>query len=165
MSNKDELTKSRKELATVLKKLSNNVVQQKLKEENSDIGATISGIIYGNVSNASTLYGSDKFSTPRGHGFAAEQANYLYDKITNADFFRQGKVQNVGEAIDPDTGRIVKNGADRILNGTNIQTKYCKTGGKCISECFEGGKFKYLNPDGTPMQIVVPSDKYEAALG
>ena len=57
-----------------------------IKVDNSVSGATIGGIVYGNVSNASTIYGSDKFATPRGHGFAAEQANHLYDKITNADF-------------------------------------------------------------------------------
>ena len=136
----------------------------KNKVDHSISGATIGGIVDGNVSNASTIYGSDKFATPRGHGFAAEQANHLYDKITNADFFGQGKVQMVGEDIDPSTGRIIKDGADRIVNGTNIQTKYCKTGGKCISECFENGKFRYLNSDGTPMQVEVPADKYDAAI-
>lgn len=127
-------------------------------------GAVSAGVVYGNVSNASTLYGSDKFATPRGHGFAAEQANHLYDKVTNVDFFGQNKVQLVGEDLDPQTGKIIKNGADRVANGTNIQTKYCKTGGKCISECFDNGKFRYLNADGTPMQVEVPSDKYEAAV-
>lgn len=138
--------------------------EKDLKEKNTKAGAVSGGIVYGNVSNASTIYGTDKFSTPRGHGFAAEQANHLYDKVTNADFFGQKKVQMVGEEIDPQTGRIIKNGADRIVNGTCIQTKYCKTGSKCIAECFEDGKFRYFNSDGSPMQIEVPSDKYEAAI-
>lgn len=137
----------------------------KKNKETETSGAAASGTVYGNVSNASTIYSTEKFNNPRGgHGFAAEHANHLYDKITNADFFGQDKVQMVGEDIDPATGRIIKNGADRIVNGTNIQTKYCSSGGKCISECFENGKFRYLNPDGTPMQIEVPSDKYEAAV-
>lgn len=140
------------------------IIQNEKKSDKKIFGVEVGGIVYGNVSNASTIYGTDKFSTPRGHGFAAEQANHLYDKIANADFFGQNKVQMVGEDIDPQTGRIIKNGADRIVNGTNIQTKYCKTGGKCISECFDNGKFKYLNPDGTPMQVEVPSDKYDAAV-
>lgn len=135
-----------------------------VKTDNTMSGASVGGVTYGNVSNASSFYGADKFSTPRGHGFAAEQANHLYDKFANADFFGQKKVQLVGEDIDPQTGRITKNGADRIVNGTNIQTKYCKTGDKCVSECFENGKFRYLNSDGTPMQVEVPSDKYEAAV-
>lgn len=122
------------------------------------------GIVYGNVSNASTIYQTDKFATPRGHGFAAEHANHLYDKITTGDFLGQEKVRLVGEEIDPDTGHIVKNGADRVVNGINIQTKYCNTGGKCIAECFDENGFRYINQDGTPMQIEVPADKYEAAV-
>lgn len=124
----------------------------------------IGGIVQGNVSNASTIYGYDKFCTPKGHGFAAEQANHLHDKIQNMDFFGEGKVQLVGEEIDPSTGHIIKNGADRIVNGVAIQTKYCNSGGKCIEACFENGKFRYFNPDGTPMQIEVPSDMYDSAV-
>lgn len=158
-----ELQAARAELVSVLRQVKTKA-EISPKADPSLSGATASGIVYGNISNASTLYGSDKFATPRGHGFAAEQANHLYDKLGNRDFFGQGKVQMVGEDIDPETGRIVKDGADRIVNGTNIQTKYCKTGGKCISECFENGRFRYLNSDGTPMQVEVPSDKYDAAL-
>lgn len=134
------------------------------KNEQSVSSGAAGGVVYGNVSNASTIYGSDKFSTPRGHGFAAEQANHLYDKLENMDFMGQGKVQLIGEDTDSETGKIIKNGADRIVNGTQIQTKYCKTGGKCIAECFEDGKFRYYNNDGSPMQIEVPSDKYDDAV-
>lgn len=167
---KDEKQEAQAQLAAVLSKVKDKA-EASIRESETNInvdgsasGATIGGIVYGNVSNASTIYGSDKFATPRGHGFAAEQANHLYDKIANADFFGQGKVKLVGEEIDPNTGRIIKNGADRIVNGTNIQTKYCNSGSKCISECFENGKFRYMNADGSPMQIEVPSDKYEAAV-
>lgn len=134
------------------------------KAENRDIASVISGLIYGDVSNASTLYGMDKFNTPKGHGFAAEHANYLYDKIQNMDFFGQNKVRMIGEQIDPKTGRIVKNGADRIVNGINIQTKYCRSGSACVAECFKDNKFRYFNADGTPMQVEVPSDKYDSAV-
>ncbi len=134
------------------------------RDKNNDIVSSIAGLIYGNVSNASTLYGMDKFNTPRGHGFAAERANHLHDMYQNMDFFGKGKVQMVGEEIDPDTGRIIKNGADRIVNGTNIQTKYCRSGSACIAECFEDNAFRYFNIDGTPMQIEVPSDMYDAAV-
>ena len=132
------------------------------KEEN--FGSTSAGIVYGDISNTNITYGMDKFNTPRGHGFAAERANHLYDKVSNADFFGKGKVNLVGEDIDPNTKRIIKNGADRVVNNINIQTKYCASGSKCISECFENGKLRYVNPDGTPMQIEVPLDKYEAAV-
>lgn len=87
----------------------------------------------------------------RGHGFAAEKANHLHDILSGKD------AKIVG-------GDNAKNGADRLVDGVNIQTKYCKTGSKCISECFEGGKFRYLNSDSSPMQIEVPSDKYDSAV-
>lgn len=160
-----ELKEARKELTTVIsiiQKKANYIVE--ISPEGKYVGSSIAGIIYGNISNASSIYSTDKFNTPRGHGFAAENANHLYDKIANGDFFGKGKVQLVGEDVDPETGRIVKNGADRIVNGVNIQTKYCVSGSKCISECFEDGKFRYLNADGTPMQVEVPSDKYDAAV-
>lgn len=119
------------------------------KKESS--GAVSAGLVYGDVSNASTLYGMDKFGTPKGHGFAAERANHLYDKISGKD----------AKIVGDDN---VKNGADRIVDGIEIQSKYCKTGSKCISECFEDGKLKYINKNGEPMQIEVPSDKYEDAV-
>lgn len=139
-------------------------IQEKIKSDQSEVASSTTGIIYGNVSNASTLYGMDKFNTPRGHGFAAENANHLYDKISKGDFIGKEKVKLTGEEIDPKTGRIIKNGADRVVDGINIQTKYCASGSKCISECFEDGKLRYLNSDGSPMQIEVPSDKYDAAV-
>lgn len=125
-------------------------------------GARTSGIVYGNVSNASTIYGMEKFNTPRGHGFAAEQANHLYDKVSGT--MTGKKVDLVGDNKDPETNRIFKNGADRIVDGIKIQTKYCSSGSKCIAECFENGEFRYVNSDGSPMQIEVPSDKYDAAV-
>ena len=125
----------------------------------------IVGIAHGNIKISKKLNDEKMFSTPKGHGFAAERANHLYDKFTEGDFFGQGKVKHIGEDIDPQIGRIIKNGADRIVNGVEIQTKYCKTGSKCISECFENGKMKYTIDGGTkPMQIEVPSDKYNEAL-
>lgn len=87
----------------------------------------------------------------RGHGFAAEKANHLKDIMTGKD------AKIVG-------GDNAKNGADRLVDGVNIQTKYCNSGSKCISECFEEGTFRYLNNDGSPMQIEVPSDKYDSAV-
>lgn len=115
------------------------------------VGAIVSGITYGNVSNASSMYFDDKILSPRGHGFAAEHANHLWDVYHGND----------AKIVGDDNA---KNGADRIVNGVNIQTKYCASGSKCIQECFENGKFRYFNPDGSPMQIEVPSDMYDSAL-
>jgi len=134
-------------------------MSEKKKEEQ------VAGVAYGGVRTSQKLVDEKMIATPRGHGFAAESANHLYDKVAQGDFFGQGKVKLVGGDLDPETGHIIKNGADRIVNGVEIQSKYCKTGSKCISECFENGKMKYTIDGGTkPMQIEVPSDKYKSAL-
>lgn len=121
------------------------------KKKNVRVGAIAAGITYSNVSNASTHYNDDKIVTPRGHGFAAENANHLADKFLGKD------AHIVGNDNAP-------NGADRIVDGVQIQSKYCASGSKCVEACFDQGKFRYWNPDGTPMQIEVPSDKYDAAI-
>lgn len=121
------------------------------KQVHESFGDMAAGTVYGNVSNASTLYGQDKFATPRGHGFAAERANHLFDKLTGKD----------ARIVGDDNAKY---GADRIVKDINIQSKYCNSGSKCIQECFENGRLKYINADGSPMQIEVPSDKYEAAI-
>ena len=88
----------------------------------------------------------------QGHGFGAEKLNNMFDTMTGKDAVIVG-------------GDNAKNGADRLVDGVNIQTKYCKTGSRCVNECFkDGGELRYINPDGTPMQIEVPSDKYDDAI-
>ncbi len=121
------------------------------KKDNLGEGAKAAGLTYSNVSNASTHYFDDKIATPKGHGFAAEQANHL------ADLYTGKNARIVGDDN-------LKNGADRIVDGINIQSKYCASGSKCIQECFDNGSFRYLNADGSPMQIEVPSDMYDAAV-
>ena len=85
------------------------------------------------------------------HGFFAENANDLFDKFAGKD----AKVIGGGNE---------QNGPDRLVDGVQIQSKYCSSGAKCIAKCFEDGKFRYLNADNSPMQIEVPSDMYEAAV-
>ena len=55
------------------------------------------------------------------------------------------------------------NGADRVVNGFEIQTKYCRTGSDCVAACFRDGRFRYVGSNG-PMLIEVPSDMYDAAV-
>lgn len=82
-------------------------------------------VVQANMANADLIYGYDKFANQRGgHGFAAEKANHLYDLLTG----------NEAKIIGDDNA---KNGADRLVNGIEIQSKYCKTGSKCIAECFD----------------------------
>ena len=109
------------------------------------------GTTAGSIGSAENYSDNVILGASRGHGFAAEKANHLKDVV----FGKDAKI--VG-------GDNLKNGADRLVDGINIQTKYCKSGSKCISECFEDKVFRYLNSDGSPMQIEVPSDKYDSAV-
>ncbi|MBS9910090.1 hypothetical protein [Vibrio alginolyticus] len=115
--------------------------------KNKDTVGTAAGVVGSSDNYADNVI----LGASRGHGFAAEKANHLKDVLSGKD------AKIVG-------GDNAKNGADRQVNGVNIQTKYCNSGSKCISECFEGGSFRYLNSDGSPMQIEVPSDKYDSAV-
>lgn len=125
---------------SIRKNTSNNI-------ENSEIP----GMIFGNVSNASTLYGEVKFNASRGHGFAAERANHQYDVISGKN----------AKIVGDDN---LKNGADRLVDNQYIQTKYCSSASKSIAECFENKTFRYFDAEGKPMQIEVPSDQYESAI-
>jgi hypothetical protein len=98
------------------------------KADNSlDNGASASGLVFGNVSNASTISnqqtksGQNRFTAnPRHSGYAAEQANHLYDTVTGH------KTEFVGDVLDENTGVRIKNGADRIVDGIEIR-KCCQS--------------------------------------
>lgn len=120
-------------------------------EEKSDVGAVAGGVAAGAYGQVNKMYDEEKFHAQQGHGFAAERANTLYDKLTGHD----------AKIVGDDN---VKNGADRIVDGVMIQSKYCQSGKACINECFDKeGNFRYM-VDGKPMQIEVPSDKFDAAV-
>ena len=112
---------------------------------------TLPSRILGIIENSFLYEENVVLNASRGHGFAAEKANHLWDKISGKNATIIG-------------GDNAKNGADRLVNDVYIQTKYCKRGGACISQCFDNGSFRYMGPDGKPMQIEVPSDKYESAV-
>lgn len=81
-----------------------------------------------------------------GHGFAAEDANALHDKW-------QGKcVDKVGTDNS-------KNGADRIVNGVEIQTKYYASPEGSVNAAFENGQYRYPG-----MKLEVPKDQYDKAV-
>lgn len=101
----------------------------------------------GNLMNAS-----------KGGGYAAEYGNATIDKLLGE------KVINEAQNLDKKTGKQKKDGADRSVNGFEIQTKYYKSARETINSTFEKGEFKYYSKDGTPMQIEVPRDQYHDAL-
>lgn len=89
-----------------------------------------------------------KYHSPKGgHGFAAEDANSLYERICGH------KVELIG--VDN-----AKNGADLLVDGVPVQLKYCKDAYSTIESCFDTeGTFRYSGKD-----IMVPKDQYEEVI-
>lgn len=85
-----------------------------------------------NLSRAAQQTQMDKFQAAQGHGFAAEQANNLHDILTGKD----AKIVGVDNA---------KDGPDRMVNGVNIQTKYCHDAASSVQAAFENGQCRYVN--------------------
>lgn len=85
-----------------------------------------------------------KYHTKGGHGFAAEDANAMYDR------FHGKKVEMCGRDNS-------LNGADRIVDGVKIQTKYCQNANGSFNKAFDlvTGQYRY-----TGMKLEVPSDQY-----
>ena len=93
----------------------------------------------------------NRFNSQQGHGFAAEQGNDLWDRM----------IGNDAQILGDDNA---KNGADRLVNGKLIQTKYCQNARASIDAGFKNGQYRYLDTKGNPMQLEVPSDQYEEAV-
>lgn len=76
----------------------------------------------------SNAVNADMNAAAQGHGYAAEQANNLYDILTGKD------EKIVG-------GDNAKDGPDRMVmvNGVNIQTKYCHDAASSVQAAFENG--------------------------
>lgn len=87
-----------------------------------------------------------KYHTKGGHGFAAEDANAQTDKWCGK------RVEKVGT-------NNAKNGADRIVNGVEIQTKYCSTPAKSVEAAFKEGVYRYSG-----QVLEVPKDQYDDAI-
>ena len=87
-----------------------------------------------------------QYNKKQGHGWAAEDANAMTDRL------RGKHVDQVGRDNH-------HNGADRISNGVQIQTKYCASARESVNAAFSNGAYRY---DG--MKLEVPKDQYEEAV-
>ena len=94
-----------------------------------------------------------RFNARQGHGYAAEQYNDMIDKLHGRDAIILGDDN-------------AKNGADRMVDGKLIQTKYCQTAQASVDAAFskEDGFYKYLDKNNKPMQVEVPSEQYDEAV-
>lgn len=91
-------------------------------------------------------------NNPAGHGEMAEEANTLLDRLHGMD----------ARVVGRDNA---KDGADRLVDGVRIQTKYYKTATGSVEACFQpqNGTYRYMN-NGKPMQLEVPKDQWEKAV-
>ena len=121
-----------------------------MNESTNEKKGTEPGLVTGVAQSAEHYSDNVVFHADGGHGFAAEKANHLADVLSG----KNAKLVGGDNRLD---------GADRIVNGLEIQSKYCRTGSECIRACFRDGEFRYMGNNG-PMLIEVPSDKYEAAV-
>lgn len=116
----------------------------------------LDGYLYSFAKTNAKLFDERRFSWAGGNGFAAENANTLYEG------FKGINTKVVG-------GDNVPNGADRIiinkdLSITQIQDKYFKTASESVGDAFENGTYRYMDSQGNPMLLEVPKDQYDKAV-
>ncbi|MEM8641332.1 MAG: hypothetical protein AAGG51_21315 [Cyanobacteria bacterium P01_G01_bin.54] len=89
-----------------------------------------------------------KYHTKGGHGFAAEDANNFSDQIRG----KQAKV--IGTSNE-------RNGADRLVDGIQVQSKYYRTASETVSSAFDSssGTYRYSG-----QVLEVPRDQYDTCL-
>ena len=89
-----------------------------------------------------------RYHTKGGTGFAAEDANAFADRI------RGRRVEVTGTSHE-------KDGADRIVDGVPIQTKYFSSASSTVENAFDSttGEFRYEG-----QQLEVPKDQYDKCV-
>ncbi|EOI8764553.1 hypothetical protein ACMXF0_001613, partial [Campylobacter jejuni] len=116
------------------------------------IVTSIAGVEHSWAKNFQVLQNSET-----GHGLAAEIMNHENEGIIKRF---SGEAKLVG-------GDNAKNGADRLVDGVEIQTKYYKTAIKSVDAAFDNkgsGNYRYYSKNGKPMQLEVPKDQYDKAV-
>lgn len=135
----------------------NEIGTEESTDETHSIGE-VGGYLSANIKTVENLYADRKFTTNNGFGFAAERGNNLIDNIKGSD------ATVVGD-------NNVKNGADRMIVNrdgsiTWIQDKYYSSASGSVNAAFDdvSGLYRYIDGDGKPMQLEVPSDQYDDAV-
>ena len=92
-------------------------------------------------------------NNPAGHGEMVEDAITMLDRAQRLD----------AKVVGRDNA---KNGADRIVDGMLVQTKYYKSARGSLEACFDPstGLYRYMTESGEPMQLEVPKDQYDKVL-
>lgn len=143
--------------STPMEVLANEIGTEENVDETHSIGE-VGGYLSANIKTVEKLYADRKFTTKNGFGFAAERGNNLIDNIKGSD------ATVVGD-------NNAKNGADRMIVNrdgsiTWIQDKYYSSASGSVNAAFDdvSGLYRYIDGNGNPMQLEVPSDQYDDAV-
>ena len=154
------------EFIRIINEYNGEITDPQVKLENLEqpdgLNGFVAGFEVGKHGMMNRGFEEEKFHAAQGHGFAAERANNMLDRMSgkNAKILGDNNVKN-----GPDRAIYLKDGSEIL-----IQTKYCKDGTASINACFEkkpGAStetFRYLDGKGKPMLIEVPSDQYTKAV-
>lgn len=144
-------------ISEIIYQLQGNILRnaEKRSDKKTINSASVNKAVLSSGLNESALNYADNvvMKGKQGHGYAAEKINHSHDILTGKD----------AEIIGDDNA---KNGADRLVNGQEIQTKYYQKASKTIDSVFDktSKNFKYIDKNGQPMQIEVPLDQYDEAI-
>lgn len=132
------------------------IVTEEFEKTNS-LGE-IEGYLAGNAITTANLFAEYKFSQPTGFGFAAERGNNLIDNLKGIN---ASVVGDDNAANGPDRKIINRDGSI-----TWIQDKYHSSASSSVDDAFDDVTklYKYVDGDGIPMQLEVPSDQYDDAV-
>lgn len=118
-----------------------------IEDTNSHLGGLVSSVNAPNfIKEAQT---NQMLQGKQGHGVAAEWGNTVVDRT-------------LGKRVETQVGGTnLKHGADRSINGINVQTKYCQSAGESINSYINNidGYFK-----NNTKQVEVPRDQYAEAI-
>lgn len=137
----------RLQCSTITLHLNKHIIRYKNKTKlmkKEKLGLSISPV----VSQTVQEHQFNKYHTKQGHGFAAEDANATHDILLGRH------VNKIGVSNE-------LNGADRIVDGIKIQSKYCKDALASVNSAFRqsDGSYSYIG-----QKLEVPSDQYEEAI-
>ena len=124
-----------------------NVLNNQKYRKQQEVGAAYQG----SIETGAHIERMTRFQARQGHGYAAEQANHLLDRM-------QGKSSQI---LGDDNA---KNGLDRMVDGQWVQSKYCQTAAESVNAAFQNGTYRYLDGNGHAMQLEVPKDQYKDAV-
>ena len=118
-----------------------------MKKRNSRSGVDAAAASLSTKATESTQWRNYR-NVRTGHGYAAEDANALYDRLHGRKVFKTGATNE-------------SDGPDRIVDGVRIQTKFCKDAASTIHTSFNKhtGMYRY---NGQVLEV--PKDQYEEAV-